>query len=46
MDNEKFKPQINNEITRLTSFNLDKETIFNKIKKTYKNRYFIYQKKN
>ena len=46
MDDSNYKEKIKMEILRLQSYNLDKNEIFNKIKKTYKNRYFIYQKKN
>lgn len=46
MDNPEYKEKIDNEILRLQSYKLNNDDIFNKIKKTYKNRYFIYQKKN
>jgi len=46
MDSEEYKEEIEIETLRLKSFNLGNDVILNKIKKTYKNRYFIYQKNN
>ena len=46
MDDEKNIDFINTESVRLKSYNFKKEEILSKMKKTYKNRYFIYQKAN
>ena len=46
MDEEKYVDKINTETVRLKSYNFKQEEIFAKMKKTYKNRYFIYQKAN
>jgi len=46
MDEEKYVDKINTETIRLKSYNFKQEEIFSKMKKTYKNRYFIYQKAN
>lgn len=46
MDEEKYVDKINIETVRLKSYNFKQEEIFAKMKKTYKNRYFIYQKAN
>jgi len=46
MDEEKYVDKINTETVRLKSYNFEQEEIFAKMKKTYKNRYFIYQKAN
>lgn len=45
MDNIEYKHLISNEVTRLKNQEMNREDIFNKFKKTYKNRYFI-KKKN
>ena len=45
MDNIEYKHLIDNEVTRLKNQEMNREDIFNKFKKTYKNRYFI-KKKN
>lgn len=45
MDDIEYKHLIDNEVTRLKNQELNREDIFNKFKKTYKNRYFI-KKKN
>jgi len=42
---EEYKDLINKEYERLTTKELSKEDIELKLKKTYKNRYFIYNKK-
>ena len=44
MDNSDYKNEIDIENIRLKSFKLKSEEILSKLKKTYKNRYFIYQK--
>jgi len=46
IDEEKYIDKINTETIRLKSYNFKEEEIFAKMKKTYKNRYFIYQKAN
>ena len=46
MDEGKYVDKINTETVRLKSYNFKQEEIFAKMKKTYKNRYFIYQKAN
>ena len=46
MDQVIYVEKINKETLRLKSYNFKKEEIFAKMKKTYKNRYFIYQKSN
>ena len=46
VDEEKYIDKINTETVRLKSYNFKQEEIFSKMKKTYKNRYFIYQKAN
>ena len=46
MDQVIYVDKINTETVRLKSYNFKQEEIFAKMKKTYKNRYFIYQKAN
>jgi len=46
MDQVIYVEKINTETVRLKSYNFKQEEIFAKMKKTYKNRYFIYQKAN
>ena len=46
MDQVIYVDKINTETVRLKSYNFKQEEIFAKMKKTYKNRYFIYQKSN
>tara|TARA_B100000900_G_scaffold182436_1_gene154791 strand:- start:15631 stop:16164 length:534 start_codon:yes stop_codon:yes gene_type:complete len=46
MDQVIYVDKINTETIRLKSYNFKQEEIFAKMKKTYKNRYFIYQKSN
>ena len=46
MDQVIYIDKINTETVRLKSYNFKQEEIFAKMKKTYKNRYFIYQKAN
>ena len=46
MDQVIYIDKINTETVRLKSYNFKQEEIFAKMKKTYKNRYFIYQKVN
>lgn len=44
--NEKFKDDLNNEQTRLKSLEVNDEEFHKKLKKTYKNRYFLCQEKH
>ena len=46
MDESNYHKQIRDESLRLKSYNFDENQILSKMKKTYKNRYFLYQKKN
>ena len=46
MDQVVYAELIRSEKLRLESYNFAKEDINNKFKKSYKNRYFLEQKKN
>ena len=46
IDNNEYKHLVNNEMVRLKNQDFTREDIQTKLKKTYKNRYFIKKKNN